>query len=105
GCEKHVGFFDSHEPFDRGSVEHDVAGERLLELGCRELDILVDSENVRELQSQESNIVGLGQLEDVVGGSTRSIGDLGAMSRHRLNLALRRDFCKFCNKCGTFLAS
>ena len=84
GSEQHVGLFDPDESFDRGSVEHDVAGQRLLELRRRDLDVLVDAEDVRELQSQEPDVVGGGEIQDILGASARGIGNLGAMSRHGL---------------------
>ena len=55
--EQHVRLFDTNEPLDRGPVEHDVAGERLLELRARNLDVLVDAEDVGELQPQEAHVL------------------------------------------------
>ena len=66
GREQHVRLLDPHEPFDRRAVEHDVAVERLLELRRRNLDVLVDAENVGELKSQEADVVLRGELENVL---------------------------------------
>src|SRR5262249_17363810 len=75
-----------HEPLDRRAVEHDVAGERLLELRRRNLDVLVDAEYVRELQTHEAHTQLLGQLEDVVDRRAGSFGCEGAGVRRRIVL-------------------
>jgi hypothetical protein len=54
GDEQHVRLLDPHEPLDRRPVEEDVARQRLLELRARDLDVLVDAEDVGELQAQET---------------------------------------------------
>ena len=68
--EKHVGLFDPDEALDRGPIEHHVAGERLLELRSGDLDVLVDTEDVRELQSEEADVVGRGEVQDVLSSCT-----------------------------------
>ena len=64
--EQHVRLLDAHEAFDRRAVEHDVAGQRLLELRRRNLDVLVDAKNVGELQPHEANVQLLGEIENVL---------------------------------------
>src|SRR6266516_3671635 len=51
GPQHHVGFLDPDESLDGRAVEHDVALERLLKLAVRHLDVLVDAEDVRELET------------------------------------------------------
>ena len=48
GLEQHVAFFDPNESLDRGSVEHDLAGKRFLELARGNLNILGVPEDVGE---------------------------------------------------------
>jgi hypothetical protein len=74
GREQHVALLDPHEPFDARAVEHDVAGERLLELRRGDLDVLVDAEDVGELESQEADVVLPGDLEDVLRGGALQVG-------------------------------
>src|SRR5204862_6925036 len=54
-----------HEAFDRRSVEHDLAVERLLELPIGDFDVLDRAENVRELQAHELDLLALGALDDL----------------------------------------
>src|SRR5262249_40477930 len=49
----HVRLFDTHKSLDRGSVEHDVTVERLLELPIRDFDVLDRAKDVGELQAHE----------------------------------------------------
>src|SRR4029077_2015616 len=62
--EQHVRLLDPDESLDRGAVEHDVAGERLLELRRRDLDILVDPKDVGELEPHETDVEVASELED-----------------------------------------
>ena len=89
GREQHVRLLDPHEPLDRRAVEHDVAGERLLELRRRDLDVLVDAEDVGELQAQEADVVLPGELEDVLRRSRPSgrVTSAAWMVRRRLTMA------------------
>ena len=70
GTEVHVRLFDADEPFDRRSVEHDVAVERLLELAIGNLDVLDGAEDVGELQAHELHLLALGSLQDLRLGFT-----------------------------------
>jgi truncated hemoglobin YjbI len=82
--QQHVGLLDPHEAFDARPVEHDVALQRLPELRRRNLDVLDDAQNIRELQAQKSHLVRLCQLEDVGGGGARQDGrnEGTALNRH-----------------------
>src|SRR6185437_8324488 len=66
---------DAHETFDRRAVEHDVGVERLLELRCRHLHVLVHAEDVGELEAEESHFVGAGQLQNVFLGGACGVGN------------------------------
>ena len=71
GPQIHVRLLDPHEAFDRGAVEHDLAVERGAELAIRDLDVLDDAEDVRELQAHELHVHAIRELEDLrllVGG-------------------------------------
>jgi len=65
--EQHVGLLDPNESLDRGAVEHEIACQCLLELRSWNLDVLVYAEDVRELQSEKADVVGRGEVEDVLG--------------------------------------
>jgi hypothetical protein len=75
GREEHVRFLDAHETLDRRAVEHDVAGERLLELRRRDLDVLVDAEDVGELQAHRADVQLLGVRENVLRRRVADVGD------------------------------
>ena len=78
GTQQHVALFHAHETLDRRPVEQDVAGQRLLQLGNRDLDILVDTEDVGELQADKANAVPIGELEQILGGHTSQVAEQGA---------------------------
>src|SRR5262249_24061102 len=63
--EEHIGLLDPHESLDGRPVEHDFAGERLVELAARHLDVLVHPEDVGELEPEEVDVKLLGQFYDV----------------------------------------
>ena len=67
GHEAHVRFLDPREALDGRPVELDLAVERLLELRARHLDVLDDSEDVRELQAQEPDAFLVAGLQDLGG--------------------------------------
>src|SRR5947208_10767136 len=73
--QKHVRFLDSNKSFDRRAVEHDVPFERVLKLRFRNLDVLVDPKNVRELESHEPHVVFCSEIENFFLARTRSIGN------------------------------
>ena len=64
GLEEHVGLFDSHEAFDRRSVEHDPPVEGLFELAIRHLDVLDDPQDVGELEAHELDLFPRDSLEN-----------------------------------------
>ena len=66
GRQQHVRLLDAGEPLDRRAVEHDLAVQRLLELAARDLDVLDDSHDVRELQTHEADALFIGRLQDLV---------------------------------------
>ena len=59
---------DPDETLDGGAIEHDLAGQRLLELAIRDLDVLVVALDVREHQTQETNLVFTELGESFTGG-------------------------------------
>src|SRR5439155_9159904 len=63
--EVHVRLLDPRESLDRRAVELDLAVERLLELRLRDLDVLDHTEDVGELQPQESDVLRVTDLEDL----------------------------------------
>ena len=68
GPQHHVRFLDPDEAFDRRTVEHDVALERLFELALGHLDILVDAEDVGELEAQGTDVLLFGGFENLAFG-------------------------------------
>ena len=86
GGEEHVALLDPHEPLDAGAVEHDVARQRLLELARRQLDILVDAEDVGELQAKERDVLAPRQVEDVLRRGTFEVGEQSARFCHALKI-------------------
>ncbi len=67
GGEQHVAFFDAGEALDRRSVEHHFAIESLLELALRDLDILGNPVDVRELQAHEVHIFLCDSIQNILG--------------------------------------
>ena len=63
--EEHVGLLDPDEPLDRGTIEHDLAIERLLELAPGYLDVLVYPQDIGELEPKKIDAEPMGQLEKV----------------------------------------
>ena len=81
GLEEHVGLLDSHEPLDGGTVEHDLAVERLAELASGHFDVLVHAENVGELKAQEIHAELAAELEDVPLARTLHFGRKALQTR------------------------
>jgi len=78
GDQEHVALFHADEPLDGRPVEQDVARQRLGELRRRDFDVLVDAEDVGELQPDETDVVPLGDLEEILGGHTTQVTEQGA---------------------------
>ena len=57
GLEPHVRLLDADEPLDRGAVEVDALGERLLGLVGRHGDVLDRPEDVGELEAEEVDVL------------------------------------------------
>src|SRR5205807_724513 len=61
----HVALLPPREPLDRGAVEADPVFERVLELRRRDRDTLEESEDVREPQPDEADVMLPRDLENV----------------------------------------
>jgi hypothetical protein len=55
--EQHVGFLDAYETLDGRTVEHDLTGQRLLELAVRDFHVLVVTLDIGEHQPQEADLL------------------------------------------------
>jgi hypothetical protein len=65
GLGDHVGLLDRVEAGDRGAVERDAFGERLLEVLAADAERLELPEDVREPQAHEADVALLDDAEDV----------------------------------------
>ena len=74
GHQQHVRLFHPYEPLDRRAVKEDVARQRLLELRRRDLDVLVDAEDVGELEAQKAHLVRVRDLEDLLRARAAQVG-------------------------------
>src|SRR5262249_37332303 len=94
--EVHVGLFDPSEPLDRGTVELNLAVERLDELRARQFDVLDDAEDVGELQPHEADVLRFAHLENFRLGKTRTrrveLQDLRFCHAASVFLTLKQDF-------------
>ncbi|CDN43139.1 Putative uncharacterized protein [Paenibacillus sp. P22] len=65
GIKIHIGFLDTDITFDRGAVEHHFIVESFLKLADRNLDVFDRAQQIRELETDESDVLFLGDAHDI----------------------------------------